>query len=148
MWQDSVRECDIELDDAGSIRKSVCWIFKRKVRKRFNVLLNLNSKMQTSYLFKSIVFFLQEDEARYWASKEQDKSGDKIYFVGDIFSPIPSRLAIDMQLAVREKISMARSFKKIIADSYNRKVLLFDVGHSRARQELSEVIRQKFRENP
>ena len=31
----SHRECDIQLDDTGSIRKSVCWIFKRKVKKSF-----------------------------------------------------------------------------------------------------------------
>jgi len=110
----SHRECDIQLDDTGSIRKSVCWIFKRK-----------------------------EDEARYWESREQDKSGDKIYFVGDI----PSELARDMRLTDREeeKIGITRSFKKIIEEEYKRKVLLFDVGHSLARQELSEVIRQKFK---
>ena len=87
---------------------------------------------------------MKEDEAHYWESKEKDKSGDKIYFVGDI----PSELARDMKLNGREeeKIGITRSFKKIIAEEYKRKVLLFDVGHSRAQQELSEVIRQKFRE--
>ena len=86
---------------------------------------------------------MKEDEARYWESKETDKSGDKIYFVGDI----PSELARDMRLTDREeeKIGITRSFKKIIEEEYKRKVLLFDVGHSQARQELSEVIRQKFK---
>ena len=61
---------------------------------------------------------------------------------------IPSELARDMRLTDREeeKIGITRSFKKIIAEEYRRKVLLFDVGHSQVRQELSEVIRQKFRE--
>ena len=87
---------------------------------------------------------MKEDEARYWESNEKDKSGDKIYFVGDI----PSELARDMKLNGREeeKIGITRSFKKIIAEEYKRKVLLFDVGHSRERQVLSEVIRQKFKE--
>ena len=89
---------------------------------------------------------MQEDEARYWASNGKDRSGDKIYFVGDI----PSELARDMRLPSareEEKIGITRSFKKIIADSYKRKVLLFDVGQSRTKLELSEVIRQKFKEN-
>lgn len=112
---DSIFEIDIQLDDTGSIRKSVCWIFKRR-----------------------------EDEDRYWASEGRDTSGDKVYFVGDI----PSELPRDMRLAEREeeRIGITRSFKKIIADSYKRKVLLFDVGHSWTKQSLSEMMRKKFAE--
>jgi len=112
---DSVFECNIQLDDTGSIRKSVCWIFKRR-----------------------------EDEDRFWASGGKNKSGDKIYFVGDI----PSELPRDMKLAEgreEEKIGITRSFRKIIETVYKRnKVLLFDVGHSQTKQRLSEVMRQKF----
>ena len=87
---------------------------------------------------------MQEDEVRYWASEGKDRSGDKIYFVGDI----PSELARDMRIPSareEEKIRITKSFKKIIAESYPRKVLLFDVGQSQTRQALSEVIRQKFK---
>ena len=89
---------------------------------------------------------MKEDEDRYWASGEKDKSGEKIYFVGDI----PSELPRDMKLAEgreEEKICITRSFKKIIETVYKRKqVLLFDVGHSQTTESLSEVMRQKFDE--
>ena len=93
----------------------------------------------------SLWFFLKEDEDRYWASGGKNKSGDKIYFVGDI----PSELPRDMKLAEgreEEKIGITRSFRKIIETVYKRKVLLFDVGHSQIKQRLSEVMRQKFAE--
>ena len=122
------------MDDTGSIRKSVCWIFKRRVKHKKYYL--------TLYIICS--FLLKEDEDRYWASEGRDTSGDKVYFVGDI----PSELPRDMRLAEREeeRIGITRSFKKIIADSYKRKVLLFDVGHSWTKQSLSEMMRKKFAE--
>ena len=110
-------------------------------------MLDLQKKGKTNkicILFIIIIIALKDDEVRYWESGEKDRNGDKIFF----FCDIPSELPQDMCLAAKEeeKIGITRSFKKIIEESYGRKVLLFDVGHSRETQELSEVIRQKFKQ--